>query len=139
MPVEPGSFLSDPRWTRDFERAQALYWGQRRITEDDQDMTDDRSTPRGERPRSEPEIFPPGAPVRPSQTDPFGQSEFVQRIHITRLGPFGFFVLALMIGLVAAVLLILLVGAVLFWIPIVGLIVAAAILLGTLRSRFRRR
>jgi hypothetical protein len=106
---------------------------------DDQGMTDDRSTPRGERPRSEPEIFPPGAPVRPSQTDPFGQSEFVQRIHITRLGPFGFFMLALAIGLVAVVLLILLVGAVLFWIPVVGLIVAAAILSGALRSRFRRR
>jgi uncharacterized membrane protein len=47
--------------------------------------------------------------------------------------------LALAIGLVAVVLLILLVGAVLFWIPVVGLIVAAAILSGALRSRFRRR
>jgi hypothetical protein len=101
-------------------------------------MSDEPSTPPGERPRSEPEIIPPGAPLRRPRDDPFGDTFFTQRIHVTRLGPFGLVMLALAIGLVAIVLLILLVGAVLFWIPIVGLAIAAAILSGALRSRFRR-
>jgi len=102
-------------------------------------MADEPSTPRGERPRSEPEIIPPGAPLRRPRDDPFADSVFTQRIYITRLGPFGFVMLALAIGVIAVVLLVLLVGAVLFWIPLVGLIVAAAILSGALRSRFGRR
>ena len=100
-------------------------------------MSDERSG-QGERPRSEPEIFRPGEPVRPSRTDPFGESIFVQRVRVTRLGPFGLFVLALAIGIVAVVLLVLLVGAVLVWIPVVILAVAAAIFAGSIRSLFRR-
>jgi hypothetical protein len=102
-------------------------------------MSDEPSPPRGERPRSEPEIIPPGAPLRRPRDDPFSDTLFTQRIYVTRLGPFGLIVLALAIGIVAVVLLVLLVGAVLFWIPIVGLLVAGAILSGALRSRLRRR
>lgn len=102
-------------------------------------MSDEPSTSRGERPRSEPEIIPPGAPLRRPRDDPFSNTFFTQRIYVTRLGPLGLIGLALAIGIVAVVLLILLVGAVLFWIPIVGLIVAAVILSGALRSGFRRR
>lgn len=101
-------------------------------------MADKPSTPQSEQPRSEPEIFPPGTPVRPSRTDPFAESAFVQRVYVARLGPFGFFLLALAIGLVAVLLLVLLVGALLFWIPVVGLLIAAAIFSGALRSRFQR-
>src|SRR5262249_53106987 len=102
-------------------------------------MADDRSRPKSEPPRSEPEIIPPGAPLRRPYEDPFADSQFTQRIFVTRLGPFGFIMLAAALGLLAIVLLVLLIGAVLFWIPIVGLIVAAAIFSGALRSRFRGR
>lgn len=101
-------------------------------------MTDERSPPQGERPRSEPEIIPPGEPLRRPRDDVFGDTIFTQRIFVTRLGPFGLIMLALAIGIVAIVLIILLVGAVLFWIPIVALMVAAAVFSGTLRSWFRR-
>ena len=101
-------------------------------------MADERRG-QGERPRSEPEIFRPGEPLRPSRTDPFGESEFVQRVYVTRLGPFGFFLLAAAIAIVAIVLLVLLVGAVLLWIPVVILVVAAAVFAGTIRSWWRRR
>src|SRR5260370_17491575 len=50
-----------------------------------------------------------------------------QRIYVTRLGPFGIVVLGLLTALIAAVILIVLLGAVLIWIPLVVLFVAAAI------------
>ena len=90
-----------------------------------------------ERPRAEPEIIPPGAPLRRPRDD-FTGAQFTQRIYVTRLGPFGLILLALALGVIAVVLLVLLVGAVLFWIPVIGLLVAAAIFSGALRSRFRR-
>ena len=99
-------------------------------------MADEPSDHRSERPRSEPEIIPPGAPLRRPRDDPFADSGFTQRIYVTRLGPFGLVALALA-RIVAVVLLILVVGAVLFWIPIVGLIVAAAIIASVIRSRFQ--
>jgi hypothetical protein len=99
-------------------------------------MTDERSPPH-ERPRSEPEIIPPGAPLRPPRDDPFGDTLFSQRIYVTRLGPLGLFGIMLAIGVVAVVVLALVVGVVLFWLPIVALIVAAAIVGSRLRSRFR--
>ena len=77
--------------------------------------------------------------MRRPRDDPFNDTRFSQRIYVTRLGPLGLIGLALAIGFVAVVLLILLVGAVLFWIPVVALIVAAVILSGALRSRLRRR
>ena len=100
-------------------------------------MTDERSPPHGERPRSEPEIIPPGAPLRRPRDDPFGDPLFTQRIYVTRLGPLGLFGIMLAIGVVAVVLLALVVGAVLFWLPIVALIVVAAIIGNRLSSRFR--
>jgi len=77
--------------------------------------------------------------LRRPRDDHFNDTRFSQRIYVTRLGPLGLIGLALAIGFVAVVLLILLVGAVLFWIPVVALIVAAVILSGALRSRLRRR
>src|SRR5579871_6506128 len=101
-------------------------------------MTDERGGSQGQRPRAEPEIFAPGEPMRPSRTDPYGESIFVHRIHLTRLGPFGLAMLALAIGLVAVVLLLLVVGAVLFWLPIVALLVAIPIFSSAIRSRWRQ-
>jgi uncharacterized protein (DUF697 family) len=58
-----------------------------------------------------------------------------QRIYVTRLGPFGIVVLGLLIALIAAVIPIVLLGAVLIWIPVVVLFVAAAIISDLLRRR----
>ena len=102
-------------------------------------MPDNRSSREGEQPRTEPEIFRPGERITPSRSDPSGDSEFVQRIYVGRLGPFGFAMLALAFGIVVVVLLALLVGALLFWIPIVAMIVAATIFAGALRSRWSGR
>jgi hypothetical protein len=46
--------------------------------------------------------------------------------------------LALMIGILLAITLILVLGAFLIWIPLVGLLVAAAIISSLLRSHFRQ-
>ncbi len=100
-------------------------------------MTDER-TPQDERPRSEPEIIPPGAPLRRPRDDPFGDTIFTQRIYVGPLGPLGLIGIVLAVGIIAVVLLALVVSAVLFWLPIVALLVAAAIVASRLRSRFRR-
>jgi hypothetical protein len=56
------------------------------------------------------------------------------RIYTARLGPFGLILMALAIAIAAAVMLVLLLGAVLFWIPILVLLVAAAVISGLLRK-----
>jgi hypothetical protein len=102
-------------------------------------MTDERSSPQGERPRSEPEIIPPGAPLRRPRDDPFSDTIFTRRIYVAPLGPLGLIGLVLTIGIIAVVLLALIIGAVLFWLPIVALVVVAAIVGSRLSSRFRWR
>jgi hypothetical protein len=102
-------------------------------------MSDNRSSREGEQPRTEPEIFRPGERITPSRTDPFGGSEFVHRVYVGRLGPFGLAMLALGFAVAVVLLLALLVGALLFWIPIVVIIVAATIFAGALRSRWSGR
>src|ERR1700731_3820778 len=93
--------------------------------------------PATEKPRAEPEIIPPGdldgRPMRDRyHFDVHGGS---QRIYVTRLGPVGIVVLGLLIALIAAVIPIVLLGAVLIWIPVVVLFVAAAIISDLLRRR----
>ena len=93
--------------------------------------------PATEKPRAEPEIIPPGdldgRPMRDRyHFDVHGGS---QRIYVTRLGPFGIVVLGLLIALIAAVIPIVLLGALLIWIPVAVLFVAAAVVSGLLRGR----
>src|ERR1700730_6114241 len=93
--------------------------------------------PAPEKPRAEPEIIPPGdldgRPMRDRyHFDVHGGS---QRIYVTRLGPFGIVVLGLLIALIAAVIPIVLLGALLIWIPVAVLFVAAAVVSGLLRGR----
>jgi hypothetical protein len=101
-------------------------------------MVDERPNPQSENPRSEPEIIPPGMPLESRRMRDSAETHGTQRIYIARLGPFGIILLALVIGIVSVAILILLLGAFLLWIPVVGLIVAAAIFSGALRSYFRR-
>jgi hypothetical protein len=87
----------------------------------------------------EPEIILPGDPEMRSSwsTQRFGAGyPFVRtshRVYTARLGPFGLIFLALALAVAAALMFILALGALLFWIPILVLIVAAAVISGLLR------
>jgi hypothetical protein len=100
---------------------------------------DQRSTP--ERPRSEPEILPPersDGPVGDARWERFG-AEGDYRVRVVKLGPVGATLLAIGIGVASAVLLVLVFSTLLILIPIVGLLIAAAIIAGLLRGYFRAR
>jgi hypothetical protein len=85
-----------------------------------------------ERPRAEPEIIPPGQqerrpgqPAWPPASGPYGagQARGTQRIYVMRPGPLGFAVLMLALALVVALVLLIIVGTFLLWIPVVALLV----------------
>jgi hypothetical protein len=88
-----------------------------------------------ERPRLEPEIIPPDR-ARGQNWPPYGYSraQSTHRIYVTRMGPLGFALMMLVIGLLLAVFLIALVGAALIWIPVV----AAIALIAFFSRAFRR-
>jgi hypothetical protein len=97
----------------------------------------ERPAPGPKRPRVEPEIIPPGEPRARWQGAFDGRA--THRIYVARLGPFGFAMLALAITFLAAVILILLLGAFLIWIPIAGLVLAIAVVTSLLRGSSGRR
>ncbi len=103
----------------------------------------ERRLPAGEKPRAEPEIIPPDRGDRQSRSSAAGIRVFldgggVRHIYVTRLGPLGMAVLALMVGILFAITLVLVLGAFLIWIPLVGLLVSAAIISSLLRAYFRQ-
>ncbi|HEX8828872.1 MAG TPA: hypothetical protein VF778_12240 [Xanthobacteraceae bacterium] len=89
-----------------------------------------------ERPRHEPEIIPPdrdsGQSSAWSPSHGFNQTRS-RRIYVTRIGPLGFALLILMVGLFAGVLLLALIGAALIWIPIAVVLLVIAAVTGVLR------
>ena len=95
---------------------------------------DKQPVTRAERPRVEPEIIPPGDPrVRYDGT--FGGAH---RIHVAKIGPLSFAVLALGIALLATLVLFLMLGAFVVLLPLAGLLLAIALLTGWLRGFSRR-
>jgi hypothetical protein len=101
-------------------------------------MTDKSDMP--EQPRAEPEIIPPDrtnrAPDWRHRAWPPDGSAWVggtQRIYVGRIGPFGLALLMLIVGVLAAVIRLTVVGAVLLWIPILVLLVAAGAVYRLLR------
>jgi hypothetical protein len=93
-----------------------------------------------ERPRAEPEIIPPDRTNRAPgwqrhawQPDSSAWGGGTQRIYIGRIGPLGMALLVLMIGVLAALILLTVIGAVLLWIPILVLAVAAGVVFRLLR------
>jgi hypothetical protein len=107
-------------------------------------MSNDPQQP--ERPRVEPEIIPPdrsrgAGPRRPGDRGmawpppPYGytQSRGAHRIFVRRIGPLGFALLLLMIGLFGGVLLLIMIGAALLWIPLLAVVVIAAAISGVFR------
>jgi hypothetical protein len=100
-----------------------------------------------ERPRAEPEIIPPGRnsdragnpPWQATWQTGWGQNGNpdgmwrTQRVFVMRPGPLGFAVLMLALGLIAAAIVLTLIGAFLIWIPVVALFVAGAAVFRFLR------
>jgi hypothetical protein len=91
------------------------------------------------RPRSEPEIIPPGkqpySGVRVSQA-----ARGPHRIYVTRLGPFGILLLAAAIGAIFALILVILLGFFLIWIlPLIVTLFAVAVVVAFARRIFHRQ
>ena len=101
-------------------------------------MTDKRPHPQSEEPRSEPEIIPPGGAERGSLRMRFYIDDRIGRVYITRPGPLGTILMVLVVGLLLTVMLIMLLGAFLVFLPAVILFVTAAIVAGLLRIYFQR-
>jgi hypothetical protein len=85
-------------------------------------MIDKPPKPQGEEPRSEPEVIPPGQ----------------GRVYIGKPSPLGAILLTLVVGLLSAMLMVLLFGALLVALPAVVLLITAAIVAGLLRVYFQR-
>ena len=95
-----------------------------------------------EKPRSEPEIIPPQAGAHSQWRDAIwisGDERGTHRIYVRRLGPIGVVLLALATGFVVALVLLLLLGALLLWIPVVAALITIAIVSALLRGAFQQR
>ena len=101
-------------------------------------MTDKRPNLQGEEPRSEPEIIPPGQAKHGPTRMGDSIDAHVGRVYIAKVGPLGTILLTLVVGLLSAVLMVLLFGALLVALPAVVLLVTAAIVAGLLRIYFQR-
>ena len=99
-------------------------------------MPSNRDQP--ERPRREPEIIPPGndRPGRDSRWPPshgFNERRSTHRIYVSRIGPLGFALLLLMLALFGGVFLLVLIGAVLIWFPVLLVFAVIAAIAGLIR------
>jgi hypothetical protein len=104
-------------------------------------MSHQQPAPASGKRSTEPEIIPPSAGVRLRDSNAMWVSlneRRTHRIYVTRLGPFSLVLLALGIGLVAALVFVLAIGSFLIWISVVALLVTATILSALLRQSFRR-
>ena len=97
-------------------------------------MVDDSNQPK--RPRVEPEIIPPDRnPPRPAWRQQAWQPSFstaaddTRRVYVARLGPLGFALLMLIVGIVVGLIILAVIGAVLIWIPIMLMLVAVGALI----------
>jgi hypothetical protein len=101
-------------------------------------MADKRPHPQSEEPRSEPEIIPPGGAERGRPRMHFYIDDRIGRVYIARPGPLGAILTVLIVGLLLTVMVLMLLGAFLVFLPVVVLFVTAAIVAGLLRIYFQR-
>jgi hypothetical protein len=98
-----------------------------------------------EKPRSEPEIIPPGADRHPwggrgrGDGGMWTSSDGTHRVYVTRIGPFGFGMAALAVAIMGAVAFLLLLGVFAVLLPFAGLLLAGIIIASFLRGSLRRR
>jgi len=93
---------------------------------------------RPERPRLEPEIIPPAHSRREpgwqhDVWEPYTPRGTTHGIYVARFGTFGLAMLMLIVGFLAVVILLAVVGAILVWIPILALLVGAGVIYRLLR------
>jgi hypothetical protein len=98
---------------------------------------------KGEKPRSEPEIIPPDREGQrtehgTSRARVFTEMHGTERVYIATPGPLGVILTILMTAILFMVMLALLLGALLFWLPLIIFFIAGAIITGFLRAYFRR-
>lgn len=108
---------------------------------DDRYRRDDGKGPQW--PRSEPEIIPPGHESRREREQRqrgwvYDDRTGIHRIYVAQPGPFSLMAALLIAGLVLAAIVVLVLGLVLFWIPVVVLVVGGLLLSGYIRSYWRR-
>jgi hypothetical protein len=90
-----------------------------------------------EQPRCEPEIIPP-ARGRTQAYQGFASRDSNSRIFVGRVGPWSLVGIVLLFGLFTGAVLAILLGALLIAIPVVGLLIAGAVIANALRARLRR-
>jgi len=93
---------------------------------------------------TEPEIIPPGQEPTDwprGQRDPWASFHVhgtgTHRIYVRRIGPVGILLLAALLGTIAALVFVVMVGAFLIWIPVAILLFVAAVV-GALMRRYIR-
>jgi hypothetical protein len=97
----------------------------------------DRRFPPDEEHRSEPEIIPPGRAYGSEPESTFWARDVERgshRIYVTKIGRFGFLPFFLLGGIILIALFIFVLGVFLVLIPVVGVVLAAAIIAGLLRG-----
>jgi len=99
-------------------------------------MTDKRRNPTGEEPRSQPEIIPPGRDEGGGPRMRFYIDDRIGRVYVGKPGPLGTILTVLIAGLLLTVMLIMLLGAFLVFLPLVALMITGAIVIGLLRMYF---
>ena len=88
-----------------------------------------------ERPRVEPEIIPPDRTRSARRGSPYVEMDGTHRVYVTRIGPLGGVLLLLVIAVFVAVGGLLLLGALVIWLPLVALI----LIVGAIAALFRPR
>jgi hypothetical protein len=93
-------------------------------------------------PRSEPEIIPPArGGTQTYRSDPGWFSASTRgsdRVFVARMGSWSILGIVLLVGLVAGATLAILLGTLLIVLPVVGLLIAGAMISSALRSHFRQ-
>lgn len=94
-----------------------------------------------EKPRSEPEIIPPGRRDRGDPSHIFmsiDEDDGVRRVYLARPGPFTIILALAVLGLIALAVLIVLLSVALIWIPVVIALVGAFVASVTFRHWMHR-
>jgi hypothetical protein len=94
---------------------------------------------------TEPEIIPPGQEPTDwprGQRDPWASFHVHgtggTRVYVRRIGPVGILLLAVLLGTIAALVFVVMVGAFLIWIPVAVLLFVAAVVGGLMRRYMRQ-
>jgi hypothetical protein len=101
-------------------------------------MANDQDRP--EKPRAEPEIIPPDRSGRRAEWQqaawPYGPSggAGMNRIYVTRVGPFGVAMLTLVLALLTAAILLVFAGAIVIWLPVIALLIVVGAVVRFLRG-----